>query len=145
MHAIKRRSEDDAPSCLVNNCCLFLLLLANDIGAAFRPNPNLVAHACGHIQTFTDTVCSLRCGIGSVWIGNRQLAAQNEMGGEVGVVVRPVVSVSRRSVSLLDKAEWKISKANDLRLIRPRKDVAKAPRAHFGLAVLGRLRHDCCV
>lgn len=103
----QRTADNYAPSCLVNSCCLVLSLLANDIGAAFRPNPNFVAHASGHIQTLTDTVCSLCCGISGIWIGNRQLAAQNEVSCEVGVVVRPVVGVSRCSVSFLDKAEWK--------------------------------------
>jgi hypothetical protein len=120
-------------------------LLANDIGAAFWPDPNLVAHSCGHIQSLTDTICSLCCGIGGIWVGNRQLATQNEVGGEAGVVVWAVVGVSKRSVSLLDEAEWVDRQGKHSRPIRPGKDVAKAPGAHFSLAVFGSLGHGCNV
>lgn len=74
-----------------------------------------MALARGHIQSLTDAVRSLGCGVGCVGrvgyagnvvrVGNGELAAQNEMGGEPGMRVWPIVGVSRASVSVTDEAE----------------------------------------
>lgn len=117
---------------LDKNCCLFLpffgynflfsswsFLLANDICTALRPNPNLVPHARGHIQPLTDAICSLCCGIGGVWIGNRQLASHNKVSGESGVVVRRIVCVPglpSHSKSVFETSEtgWQTDKQTRL-------------------------------
>lgn len=117
---------------------MMISLFADDICAAFFPNPDFVPPTCIHVHS-----CSwakrLFCRLRVIRVCYSELAAQNQMGREARVCVGRVICVSCTIDQRLSMVQWHWA---HVRSIGPGEDMREAPRGDVALSIRTRL-HRC--